>query len=489
MPTRAGRVCVGTEQSMHMEKPPVVLINSPSLAAKEKHYERPRYPRLSIAYLAGYLRAQGIHCLAIDAKYEGISLQELIRRVIRVQPDIIGLTAMTPEIHETVQTAHAIKAALPRVKLLIGGPHVTALPEETLREFPVFDCAVIGEGEQAMADLARRIDDPQSISGIVYRRGDSFCTTDSPQLVLDLDSITHPAWDMFSPSKVYPIIATRGCPFNCNFCMRVSGKKVRWRSPEHIAAEVENLIESYRIERIVFHDETFGLDKKWAHRLLDLMIAKDFPKKITWEATTRVDIADLDIYRKMKAAGCAWLAFGVESGNPEILKQTRKGITLEQAEHAVRLARKAKLSLGSLFIIGHPNETRKTIQDTVAFAARLPTETVSCGLMVPYPGTEVAEIVKRGEGNYRVLSHDWRDFNKQVGNVLEFNDIPRKDLEYYQLKLYLSFYLRYFRFRKITAIAKIIGFRALFSGAFFIVSQACVKFFKELCSKENKGKR
>lgn len=472
-----------------MKKKPVVLINSPSLAAKEKHYERPRYPRLSIAYLAGYLRSQGIDCLALDAKYEGTALQDLILQVGRVQPEIVGLTAMTPEINETVETAEALKKAFPAVKLVIGGPHVTALPEETLREFPVFDCGVIGEGELAMAQLARCEDDVQTIPGIVYRRSGSVCATALPQPVLDLDAITHPAWDLFSPSNVYPIIATRGCPFNCNFCMRVSGKKVRWRTPEHIVAEIENLIESYRIERIVFHDETFGLDKKWAHRLLDLMIEKEFPKKITWEATTRVDIADFDIYCKMKAAGCAWLAFGIESGNPEILKNTRKGITLEQAEHAVRLARKAKLSLGSLFIIGHPHETRQTIEDTIAFAARLPTETVSCGLMVPYPGTEVAEIVKRGEGNYRVLSHDWRDFNKQVGNVLEFNDIPRKDLEYYQLKLYLSFYLRYFRFRKITAIAEIIGVKALFAGAFFIIQQACIKFFKGLLPKRIQDQR
>ncbi len=461
-----------------MEKKPVVLINSPSLAAKEKHYERPRYPRLSLAYLAGYLRSQGIDCLALDAKYEGTALQELIQQVDRVQPEIVGLTAMTPEINETVETAEALKKAFPGVRLVIGGPHVTALPEETLGEFPVFDCGVIGEGELAMAQLARGGDDVQTIPGIVYRRSGSVCVTDSAQPVLDLDAITHPAWDLFSPSKVYPIIATRGCPFNCNFCMRVSGKKVRWRSPGHIVAEIENLIDSYSVERIVFHDETFGLDKQWAHRLLDLMIAKKFPEKITWEATTRVDIADFDLYCKMKEAGCAWLAFGIESGNPEILKNTRKGITLEQAEHAVRLARKAKLSLGSLFIIGHPNETRQTIEDTIAFAARLPTETVSCGLMVPYPGTEVAGIVKRGEGNYRVLSHDWRDFNKQVGNVLEFQGIPRKDLEFYQLKLYLSFYLRYFRWRKIKAIVEIIGVKALFAGAFLIIRQALVKFWK-----------
>lgn len=453
----------------------VLLINSPSLVAKEKHYERPRYPRLSIAYLAGYVREQGIACHAVDAKYEAMSLDAVIARAVALQPRIVGLTAMTPEIHEAAETAAGIKSVLPGATVIIGGPHVTALPEETLREFPVFDIAVIGEGEYALVELARRIDDPVGIPGTVCRTGETLQHIPGQAPARDLDEITFPAWDQFSPSKVYPIIATRGCPFNCIFCMRVSGKRVRWRSPGHIVAEIEALIDQYGIDRIVFHDETFGLDKKWAHNLLDLLIEKSINRKLTWEATTRVDIADIDIYRKMKKAGCAWLAFGVESGNPRILKQSKKGITLEQATRAVAMARQAGLSLGSLFIIGHPNETRQTIQDTIDFAARLDTDTVSCGLMVPYPGTEVAEIVRRGEGNYRVLTQDWRDYNKQIGNVLEFTDISRKELEYCQLKLYLKFFVRYFRVRKIVAITRIIGFAPLLAGAWAVVRQACAK--------------
>jgi radical SAM superfamily enzyme YgiQ (UPF0313 family) len=260
--------------------------------------------------------------------------------------------------------------------------------------------------------------------------------------------------------------------------MRVSGTQVRRHSPEWIVAEIERLITDFEAKKIVFHDETFGLNKAWANRLIDLMIAHDFGRRLRWEAVTRVDIADYEFYRKMKRAGCSWLSFGIESGNPEILRRTGKGITLEQAEQAVRLARRAGLNTGSLFIIGHPGETRQTIDDTIRFARRLPTDTASCGLMVPYPGTEIAELVRRGEGNYRVLSADWKDFNKQVGNALEMKDISRQELERYQLKFYLFFYLITWRLNRIITLAQIIGWRGVWSGGTLVIRRFLAKLFR-----------
>jgi radical SAM superfamily enzyme YgiQ (UPF0313 family) len=418
----------------------------------------------------------------IDAKFEQCDTAAVLDLVRAEAPAVVGFTAMTPEISDTARLAEAIRHIRPEAFIVLGGPHATALPAETLQEFAAFDAVVVNEGEETLTSLVEvlgRQADPGSVAGVVYRTQDGTIKHTAPRKpIADLDRLSYPAWDLFPRSAIYPVIASRGCPFNCNFCMRVSGTQVRRHSPEWIVAEIERLITDFEAKKIVFHDETFGLNKAWANRLIDLMIAHDFGRRLRWEAVTRVDIADYEFYRKMKRAGCSWLSFGIESGNPEILRRTGKGITLEQAEQAVRLARRAGLNTGSLFIIGHPGETRQTIDDTIRFARRLPTDTASCGLMVPYPGTEIAELVRRGEGNYRVLSADWKDFNKQVGNALEMKDISRQELERYQLKFYLFFYLITWRLNRIITLAQIIGWRGVWSGGTLVIRRFLAKLFR-----------
>jgi len=465
-----------------MTYPRVLLINTPAVDMGEKHYARPDYPRLALAYLGGYLRQAGISCRAVDAKFEQRDTGAVLDLVRAEAPDIVGFTAMTPEIVDTARLAEAVRQIRPEAFIVLGGPHATALPTETLKEFPVFDAVVMNEGEETLAHLVEVLGaqaDLGTVAGLVYRAQGGTIKHSAPrQPISDLDRLPFPAWDLFPRSGIYPAIASRGCPFHCIFCMRVSGTRVRRHSPERIVAELERLITGFGAKKIVFHDETFGLHKAWAHRLLDLMVAHDLGHRLRWEAVSRVDIADYEIYRKMRQAGCFWLSFGIESGNPEILRRTGKGITLEQAEHAVGLARRAGLDTGSMFIIGHPGETRETINDTIRFARRLPTDTASCGLMVPYPGTELAEMVRRGEGNYRVLSADWKDFNKQIGNALEMKDISRQELERYQLKFYLFFYLLTWRFNRIISLAQIIGWRGVWSGGTLVLRRFLAKLWR-----------
>lgn len=454
-------------------KPAVVLVNAPDMSDKsEKHFSKPDHPRISIAYLAAYLKKSDIPYGIIDGKYENINSSSLVQRIVDLNPPLVGFTAMTPELVDVVELARQVKEAVPEIKSVIGGPHATALPEETLREFPVFDYAISGEGEITLAELVNSYKDTASlknIPGLAFRENGNIRFNPGSKFVNNIEDIPVPDWESFSGADAYPILTARGCPFQCNFCMQVSGRKLRKRSPENVIDEIEHIIENFHPDKLTFHDETFGIDKVWTHKLLDMMLEKNIHKKIRWEATTRVDIADLELYKKIKATNCSFLGYGVESGNAKILKQTKKNITLEQVENAVKLANKAKLSTGSMFIIGHPNETRSDIEDTINFASKLKTDTTACGIMVPYPGTEIAEIVKRGEGNYKVISTDWSDFNKQIGNILELNDIPRKDLEYFQLKLYLKFYLLHFRPRKFKSLVNFMGFTNMFSGVALII--------------------
>ncbi len=408
------------------------------------------YPHPGLAYIAAYLRSKGIDCKVYDAKFDPdlFDFDDLKRRLLEDEPDIIGFTAMTHEIDYTAEAAVEIKKISPESVIVIGGVHVTALPRETLLNYPVFDIAVFGEGEHTAYELAKAFEQGlglEAIAGIVFRRGDDLQVNESREWIRNLDELPFPAWDLFPRAKEYPVLTSRGCPFQCVFCMRVLGNKLRKRSAESVVEEIERMVRDFDSRRILFRDQTFGIDRKHLQELLDLLIAKGLHRKIKWMAQTRVDLVDYEILLRMKEAGCDQIDFGVESGNPDILKIIRKGITPEVAVNAVALAKKVGLECNSFFIIGHPFETFQTVQDTVNLAIKLNTTNVAFGIMVPYPGTEVYQMAKKGVGGYRLISKDWRDFNKTIGDALDLRQLDRKTLERLQLLAYFKFYLFNFR--------------------------------------------
>ncbi len=420
-----------------------LLINPPPEQLRERH-DRPDFPHLGLGYIAAYLLSQGIHCEVIDAKMEGINLAQLEERLTAARPDLVGVTAMTHGVMGAARTAQLAKRVLPSCITVLGGPHATALPEQTLQEFGSLDIVVAGEGEITLLEIVQRLEgggDLDGLAGLCYRRDGQVRVGPTREPLEDLDAIPFPAWELFPRAKKYPMMTARGCPFHCNFCMRMMGSLVRKRSVQSVLAELVRNVDQFQAQFIDFFDETFAVDRKYAMELLDLMIQEKLPEQLQWSAETRADLADLNLFRKMKAAGCHFLGFGIESGNKEILKATGKGITLEQVERAVILAKQASLRTGSFFILGHPNETQATIRETINLAVKLNTDRVAFGIMVPYPGTAVYGMAKKGEGGYRMISADWSDFNKQVGNSLELQCLPRRQLERLQLMAYLSFYL------------------------------------------------
>jgi len=449
----------------------ITLVNPPPRRIIE-YGDAPDHPHLGLGYVAGFAISRNIECAVIDAKFEAVGLGEVQSRLYRQKPDVVGITAMTHEIVQADKVAKIAKQISPQTITVVGGPHATALPSQTLVEFPSFDIVVFGEGEYTFFELITAIEKQEGLEGI---RGIGYRKTNDVQLngprepIKDLDQLPFPAWDLFPKSDTYPVTTTRGCPFRCNFCMRVLGSKVRKRSPPKIVEELQMDIGVYNARFIRVADEVFAIDKKYAHEILDLLIEKGLHKKIGWDTVTRVDLVDYDLLKKIKAAECSWLGFGVESGNEEILKASKKGITLEQVTKAIKMAKKAGLKTGSFFILGHPFETRKTAQDTIKFATKLNTDTVAFGIMVPYPGTEIYEMAKKGEGGYKIISADWADYNKTIGNSLELETLSRKELERLELLAYLRFYLFNYRFldlaklflnqRRVvlTAIKKLIG--------------------------------
>ena len=426
----------------------ISLINPPPLKRIERG-DMADYPHLGLGYMAAYLKSKGCEVQIIDGKFERIDFQDVKQRLSLWQPDIVGITAMTHEIKRAVQVAEMVKEIFPEVTTVVGGPHATALPAQTLIEFPSFDVAVFGEGEYTLFELVSAIGSGRSlenVKGIAYRVANRIQTNEPRGLINNLDELPFPAWELYPGSNVYPVITVRGCPFSCNFCMRVLGSKLRKRTPVNVINELKSLVDTYGARFIHFMDETFTIDQRQLNELLAMMLENGLHESVAWDAQTRADVADGDLLQRMKDANCKWIGFGIESGNARVLKAAGKGITLNQASQAVKAAKKAGLKTDGFFIFGHPFETAKTVWDTINFATRLNTTRVTFGIMVPYPGTQIYELARKGEGGYRLISQNWQDFNKNIGNSLELTGLSRKQMERAQILGYLKFYLFNLRF-------------------------------------------
>jgi radical SAM superfamily enzyme YgiQ (UPF0313 family) len=419
----------------------VVLINPPPLRLLEDA-DRPNYPHPGIACLAAFLRERGEQVRVIDAKLQRLPLEETVKAACR-SGDLWGLSAMTHEVAQAARVAEGIKRRLGDAPVVLGGVHATALPKETLERFPELDFAVVGEGEYTFAELVAALHDGRSLQrvpGLAWRRGSRVVVNRPRDFIRDLDALPIPAWDLFPSTPFYYLATARGCPYACNFCTRAMGRRVRALSADRLLEYLDILVNERHARQAYFADDVFGADRRRAIRLLDLMVERGFHKKLRWRTSTRADLMTLTLLQKMKEAGCEYVAFGCESGNARVLQNTKKGLTLEQIERAVGWAKQAGIKTGALFILGHPHETKATAWDTIRFASELNPHVVAFGIMVPYPGTEIAELAGRGEGGYRLLSEDWSDFGKQFGNALELVSLSRRQLEWLQGVGYLKVY-------------------------------------------------
>jgi anaerobic magnesium-protoporphyrin IX monomethyl ester cyclase len=427
----------------------VILVNPPPYKIIEPYYDTPEYPRTSLAHLAGYLRRQAIEVGVLDCKYDRLAYDGALQRISSSKTKIIGFTSFTNEIKQAAQLAQAVKKHNPDITTIIGGVHVSALPEETIREFPEFDYGVVGEGEITLYQLIRALEeksDIESIAGICFRKGDSeICKTSPRELISDYDSLPMPAWDLFRPAREYIIQSSRGCPFNCDFCMNPSGRAVRSRNPENVYKEIEWLVKELGAKKIVFGDENFSIDIPRAIRICELIKEAELNKRFEWDCSTHISTINSELARAMKRAGCISVGLGIESGDETILKKMGKGISFNKVFDTLSILKKEKLPYRTFFILGQPNETYETAKKTIEFAVKLNPMLPIFGIMVPYPGTKIAQLAKKGEGGYILKSRDWNDYNKEIGDAVDFQFVSRKTLEKLQFTGYIKVFLFNFR--------------------------------------------
>lgn len=430
----------------------ITLLHPPIRNNIQAHRSGPGH--LGLGYLAACLLQSGHTVRVLDAKNDVVTDDVLRRHLLEFRPELFGVTAMTPEVHIAAQACAIVKRVSPDIWTVMGGPHTSALPERTLEEFPSVDITVAGEGEITMTELAEAKasgaspSELENILGIAFRDGDRVIRTGKRPWLQNLDDLPFPAWDLF-PKVSWGVMTGRGCPFGCIFCQRALGRQVRLRSVDNVLAELDALEERFGRRDIWFRDETFGLNKRWLDEFLEKTSARNRRKGyvLGWGANSRANLADVDRYRRMKESGCYSLSFGVESGDEVILKRTTKGITPGMAVKAITTAHETGLRAAAFFILGHPGETWRTALKTVHLAARSHADSIAVGVMVPYPGTEVWDMAHAGEYGYKLLTEDWRAYDKFFGNALSVEGLSHRRLEFLQSLTYVWYYLYNLRFR------------------------------------------
>jgi hopanoid biosynthesis associated radical SAM protein HpnJ len=352
-----------------------------------------------LAYPTGMLEGARL----LDAPPHHVSADETVN--IARDYEFLVLFTSTPGFPGDIGLAQAIKDANPNIKIAFVGPHVTVLPEKSLRDCRAIDFVCRKEFDYAVVDYAKGRPLPE-IAGVSYwQDGQVVHNPDAPQLQ-DLDALPH-VTDVYKrdldvrrynvPFLLNPYVSlytTRGCPAQCTFCLwpqTLSGHPWRKRSTDDVAKEMAKAKDYWPfLKEFFFDDDTFNIQKA---RTIELC-AKLKPLKLTWSCTSRVT-TDYETLKAMKEAGCRLLIVGYESGDQQILKNIKKGATIERARQFTKDCHKLGLVIHGDFILGLPGETRETIRNTIAFAKELDVETIQVSVAHAYPGTELYDYVTR----------------------------------------------------------------------------------------------
>jgi anaerobic magnesium-protoporphyrin IX monomethyl ester cyclase len=403
---------------------------------------------LGLGYLAAVLEKNGYAVDVIDCQLLKPTQKELLGELIRRRPDVVGVSATTITYRPALEIVKTAKEFCPDCLTILGGAHVTVMGEQTLSEQPEVDIAVRGEGEQTMLELADLISesnlkDLDKVAGINFRKNGKIVQTPDRPFIQNLDELPFPAHKHFPLNKYrifgkmyLPIITSRGCPFQCAFCIAavMCGRRFRARSPKNVVDELEWLRDTCRVDAVIFYDDVFTFDKKRALKICEEM--KNRKVGLPWDARTRVDLVSKEILVKMRDANCQRVLFGIESGSQQVLNNMKKGTTVEQGERAIKWAKEAGLFVDVNLIFGYPGETTDMRKQTVDFVRKTKPDTASLFLATPYPGTELRNLVEKMGWK---MSSNWSLY-ETLTPVFENPLLPSEEIRKIRKTFYNDFY-------------------------------------------------
>ena len=383
----------------------ILLINPPQTFYPGSEQPAGNLP-IGLMYLAAVLKRASYTVEILDAFFAGsvfpengetvtvgLSFEQIKQEIQARKPDVVGIAGpFTCQIENTVKVSAAAKEVNPNILTVVGGPHVTLVPQEFLEEVKTVDIAVTGEGEYALLEIVQYLEGKKQlneIKGIAYRENGGVIVNPRRPFLTDLDEMPYPAYDLvdmeqyLSPKKIgyrsfqdraISMITSRGCPFNCCFCAvhLHMGQGFRAHSAEYVLNHIQYVVDKYKVKNIFFEDDNLTLDLKRFEAICDGIIERKI--KIGWETPNgvRADCLNMDLLKKMKQSGAKSIFVGVESGDQQILDTVVcKSLDLNRVVEFAKNAKEIGLKTGAFYIIGFPGETKQNMQNTVDFALTL----------------------------------------------------------------------------------------------------------------------
>lgn len=442
--------------------------------------QKPKYglQPLGVLHIAAVLRQDGHDVEVLDADVDGLSIEEMTQRILAGRPDLVGLSLMTPQLMPALEVSAALKRVRPELPIVLGGAHIDSTEEDVFEMADCFDFAIYNEGELPMREICARMRDLDirdakdirpalvGIDNAIYRGEDGQLVKNAERPFLkELDTLPSVDYDMVDITKytiptmkgryVISMMLSRGCPFKCTFCDAplTMGKKLRFWTMDRIMADIRFNVEKYGCRNFVFKDSTFTANKKWTDQFCERLIQEKLD--IKWRCNTRVNLVPPALLEKMAKAGCYVINFGVESGDPGILKRIEKEVDIEAIYDAHRRCRKLGIRTYATFLVANPGETVETVKRTIKVACGIRPNLAMFFVSTAYPGTPMYdEAVKEGYVEPRWWAS--QEFDPSKNSAFQYRwgwtskgalRIPGFDSEYWQRKATRSFYLRpYFVF-------------------------------------------
>jgi anaerobic magnesium-protoporphyrin IX monomethyl ester cyclase len=361
---------------------------------------------LGLAQLAAVLEEQKIDVKIIDCTALNIGRQALAEAIRQEQPEIVGTTALTPFLYKAVEVAGVAKEVDRRIITVLGGPHVTYLPEKTLRENAAIDIVACGEGDRVMVDLVRCIERAGQLSqvkGIGFRSNGSVILTE-PQPLVDVDELPLPAYHLLPMHRYYfvllgrfaTVIASRGCPHRCTFCSewRFWGSRWRQRDPKKIGDELELLVRRYKVESIWFGDDCFNVSAEMIRGICDEIKTRNLSFNWFYQGRADLLVEHRDLLPLMKETGNRMVQIGIEASTDRELEEMNKNLSLDKVAEAVKLLRNHDIVAQGLMIVGTRNDSAESIIQKVRYMQRLDVDFPIFTMFTPFPGSDVYNEAK-----------------------------------------------------------------------------------------------
>jgi radical SAM superfamily enzyme YgiQ (UPF0313 family) len=439
------------------------------------------WPPLILAYLAALAEQDGHNVIIIDAEAENLPIPAVITRLRDFNVDVIGITATTPFFHTATKMGEQIKNAFPNVPLVIGGHHVTSVKEEGF--YPCFDYAFIGEAEISWMEFLRKYSNKEDVTttkGILYRKDGKVIFTGEANRVEDVNTLPLPARHLLKPhlynlgtlqgKKQFTSIYTIwGCPFRCIFCCTGAfiGKKMRKKDPKAVIEEIKHVIKTDGTKHFLFLDDTLTMDRPHIMEICNLIIKEKLD--ITFEGGTRANLVDEELIKTLKQAGLTRLCFGLEAVDEKIRKIMRKEVPLDAYVKANEISNRYGIQTLNSCMIGLPGESREAIEKTLDFLDKQrEIKQANIAIAVPYPGTELYHMAKRGDYGLKLLTEDYSKYIRYNSAVMQVGDLSPDDLIELQNYAFLSVYTAPWRLKSMISRSQ--------NKALFLMSLRFVKY-------------